>query len=65
MKNWRTKKALYEIHEISAKAHEVYSMIMTGDEVSEWCRRKNENHGYIKGLGGDRSYNCWAVLAIY
>ena len=62
MKNWRTEKALYEFHEISKKQHEIYSMIMTGDEVSAWCKMKNEVYGYIPGVGGDKSYTCWAVL---
>lgn len=62
--DWRTEKALYEVHEISKKNHEIYSLVMTGNEISEWCKMKNENYGYIEGLGGDKSYSCWAVLVL-
>ena len=61
MKNWRTEKRLYEIHEVSKKTNEVYCVLMTGNEVAEWCKMKNEVYGYIDGIGGDRSYSCWAV----
>ena len=65
MKDWKTEKALYAIHEISKKKHEVYPMLMTGNEVSKWCKTKEETYGYIKGCGGDKSYSCWAVLLEY
>lgn len=64
MKAWRTEKKLYHFVEISKKSKEEYDMIMTGEEVSKWCKMKNEVYGYVPGLGGDRSYSCWAVLAI-
>lgn len=65
MKNWRTRKGLYEIHESTRKGQEVYHMVMTGDEISSWCKAKNEVYGYIPGLGGDRFYSCWAVVMRY
>lgn len=61
MKNWKERTATYEVHEISKKNHEVYIMTMTGNEISNWCKAKNENYGYVEGLGGDKSYSCWAV----
>lgn len=65
MKNWRTEKALYEVHEIGRKSNEVYHMLATGEEISAWCKMKNEAYGYAQGCGGDRTYNCWAVLMTY
>lgn len=65
MNNWKTVKGLYEFHEISNKGHEVYSLIMTGKEVQDWCKMKNEVYGYLPGVGGDRSYCCWAVFKGY
>lgn len=64
MKNWKTEKALYDVHEIGRKVNEVYSLYMTGEEISKWCKMKNEFYGYVPGLGGDRSYSCWAVLIV-
>ena len=61
MTKWKSEKALYEIHEINKKNHEVYHLMMTGEEVAAWCKSKNEAYGYIECLGGDRSYSCWAV----
>lgn len=65
MKNWRTEKTLYEIHEISRTKHEIYHMVVTGDEMSKWIKNKNAVHGYIPGVGGDTSYTCWAVMVNY
>ena len=64
MKTWRERKALYEIHEVTRKSHEVYHFLASGDEISAYCKGKNEMNGYIEGLGGDRSYCCWAVLMV-
>ena len=61
MTNWKERKATYEVHEIGKMAHEVYTMVMTGKEISDWCKARNDNYGYIEGLGGDKSYSCWAV----
>ena len=53
---------LYEIHEISnKKPDEVYTLMMTGEELKEYLKTKREMNGYIPGLGGDKSYDCWAV----
>lgn len=52
---------LYEIHEISNKNNEVYTMMMTGKELKDYLKSKREMNGYISGLGGDKSYDCWAV----
>lgn len=65
MKNWRTDKALYHFTEISRSKKEEYNMIMTGEEVSAWCKMKNEAYGYVPGCGGDKSYQCIAVLVDY
>lgn len=65
MKNWRTAKALYHITEISRSKKEEYHMIMTGEEVGAWCKMKNELYGFVPGLGGDKSYQCIAVLMNY
>ena len=65
MKNWRTEKALYHFTEISRSKKEEYNMMMTGDEVSAWCKMKNEFYGYVPGCGGDKSYTCIAVLVAY
>jgi hypothetical protein len=62
MKNWRTAKALYHFTEISRGKKDEYDMIMTGEEVSAWCKMKNEFYGYVPGVGGDKTYNCMAVL---
>lgn len=64
-RNWRTDKGLYEIHEVTKRSHESYSMIATGNEIRDWCNAKEEAYGYIPGIGGDRSYSCWAVLLTY
>jgi hypothetical protein len=61
MKNWKEREATFEVHEISKKSHEVYLMTRTGAEISSWCKAKNELYGYMEGLGGDKSYGCWAV----
>ena len=65
MKNWRTDKGLYTFVENSKKGNEEYHAIMTGDEVTEWCKTKEEIHGYIPGLGGDKSYSIVAWLVEY
>lgn len=61
MKNWKTKTALYEIHETSKKHDKVYEMVMTGEQISRYCKARNEMNGFIEGLGGDKHYSCWAV----
>ena len=61
MTNWKERIALYEIHEVSKKNHEVYSLMMTGSDITNWCKSKNELYGYVEGLGGDKNYTCWAV----
>ena len=40
MKNWRTEKTLYEVHEISRTKHEIYHMVVTGDEMSKWIKKQ-------------------------
>ena len=65
MANWRTDTRLYEVTEISRKGKEVYHMLATGDEISAWIKAKNEMNGYVPGLGGDRSYSCFAIQATY
>lgn len=56
---------MYEIHEVSRKNHEIYTIVMTGAEVDNWCKAKNENYGYTESAGGDKSYSCWAVKINY
>lgn len=58
---WLTEQRLYEVHEVSRKGQEVYTVLMTGEEIRQWCKTKNEAYGYIEGCGGDKSYSCWAV----
>lgn len=58
---WLTEKRLYEIHETSKKTDEVYTMYGTGEEIRDYCKKKNESNGYIDGLGGDKNYSCWAM----
>ena len=65
MKDWKTTKALYRITEIRRGSKEEYTMLATGNEVSAWCKMKNEFYGYVQGVGGDRSYSCFAVLVQY
>ena len=65
MKNWRTEKTLYEIHEISRSKHEIYHMMVTGNEIIEWCKNKNAIYGGSRIDGGDPSYTCWAVMVNY
>ena len=65
MKNWRKEKTLYEIHEVHKNYEEVYHMVTTGEKMLEWCKNKNAVHGYIPGVGGDRNYDCWAVMVNY
>lgn len=62
MRNWRTEKGLYEVHEVTKKSHETYPMIATGNEIHDWCNAKEEANGYTPGIGGDKSYSCWAVI---
>lgn len=62
MKNWKTEKQLYHFVEMDKKHKEEYDMIMTGAEVSAWCKMKNEVYGYVDGIGGDRSYSCIAYV---
>lgn len=64
MKNWRTEKNLYHFVEISKKSKEEYDMVMTGEEVSKWCKMKNDFYGFIPGVGGDKSYACVASLVV-
>lgn len=65
MKKWMTETRLYEITEISKKSKEIYHMKATGKEVAEWCKMKNDAYGYVDGVGGDRSYSCYAVLMTF
>ena len=65
MKNWRTRKGLYMVREISNKSCVDYPMILTGDELNEWVKSHNESYGYIPGVGGDKSYTCFAWLLEY
>lgn len=60
MKNWRTETKLYMVVENTKKSHVEYYMNVTGEEISNWCKNKNEMYGYIQGAGGDKSYTCWA-----
>ena len=55
MTNWRTEKALYHFVEISKKSKEEYDLIMTWNEVRDWCKMKNEVYGYVQGIGGAKS----------
>lgn len=63
--NWKIEKRLYKITEISKAHKEEYNMVATGEEISKWCKMKNDFYGYVPGVGGDRSYACVAVLLTY
>ena len=63
MKNWRTEKALYQITEVSRRKVETYPMYATGDEIKSFLESKRMAHGYVPGLGGDATYDCFAILA--
>lgn len=52
---------LYEVHEVFKKKEEVYPVMMTGKELKDFMQSKREMNGYVEGLGGDKSYACWAV----
>lgn len=58
----QSNKKLFEITEISKSNLERYFLKMTEEEVKVWCKMKREAYGYIEGVGGDRSYDCFAVL---
>jgi hypothetical protein len=55
-------KKLYEITEISKKGIEKYTLSMTISELRAYLKGKREMNGYIEGMGGDKSYECLAVL---
>ena len=55
------KKKLYRITEIGRGINETYALLMTAEELKTYLRQKRESHGYIDGVGGDRSYDCFAV----
>lgn len=63
--NWRERSGLYAITELRRNRREEYTMIATGDEVRDWLRAKREANGYVPGCGGDRQYECIAVLREY
>ena len=65
MANWRTEKRMYVIIESRRNKREEYHMLATGNEISKWCKAKNEMYGYIPGLGGDRNYTCFAYYMTY
>lgn len=62
MKDWKRTKSLYKITEISKSNKEEYAVVMTGDEIMKYCKSHREAHGYVAGTGGDRTYDCIAVL---
>ena len=57
------KKHLFEVHENGKGINDIYHLIMTDTEMSEFLKNKNAFYGYIDGVGGDKSYNAWAVYA--
>lgn len=56
------RKELYEIREVHKSSIEVYHMSGTREEISKWCKMKREAYGYIEGVGGDKKYECFAIL---
>ena len=54
-------KHLYKITEIGKGHFEVYSLVMTAKEIASWLKMKREVYGYIPGVGGDRTFDCFAV----
>lgn len=62
---WRTEKRLYRFIEISKKSYEEYHLVMTGEEVANYCKNKMVMNGYVEGVGGDRSYAIVANEVTY
>lgn len=65
MKRSKTEPRLFVVIETSKKTHEQYHLYMTEAEIKAWCKTKNEAYGYIEGVGGDKSYTCFAYYAEY
>ena len=59
------EKKCYRVTEISRSKIENYTMWATTQEIKAWCKMKRDAYGYINGVGGDRSYDCFAVLVNY
>lgn len=57
MTDWRTKETVFEVYE----NNDVYTMCMTGNEMSNYLKAKIEMNGYISGLGGDKKYSIYAI----
>ena len=51
----------FKITEISNHKIESYYVRMTTDEVKIFLKNKRNAYGYIPGVGGDRSYDCYAI----
>lgn len=52
---------LYLITEIGRGIYERYALKMLPSELSRYLKQKRAANGYIQGVGGDRSYDCFAI----
>ena len=59
------KKRLFIVVESTKKSQEIYNIYMSENEIKAYCKTKNEFYGYIEGIGGDKSYTCFAYYAQY
>ena len=56
---------LYQITEIHKAKIETYAVKMSESELKVFLKNKRQVYGYISGIGGDRNYDCFAVLLVY
>ena len=52
----------YLITEIGRGRLETYAMRATPSAIHQYCKSKRALYGYEPGVGGDRSFDCFAVL---
>ncbi|MBQ7372417.1 MAG: hypothetical protein IJW67_11185 [Blautia sp.] len=57
------KEHMFQVMEIGKGIRETYSMMMTDKEMAEYIKNKEEMNGYVKDMGGDRTYSivAWQV----
>ena len=61
MKKWQMEQHLYKVYEGNKKRREEYPILATGEEMARFLKGHNEMNGYVDGVGGDKSYYCYAV----
>ncbi len=55
-------KRIYEITEMWRNKLERYCLKVSVEELKDYLKSHRESNGYIEGVGGDKSYECYAVL---